>query len=818
LDKFWKEIRYAARILASKPAFTAVCVLTLALGIGANTAVFSIVNALLFRPLPVKDPQQLTVLAFRQKHGPLNSNFSFGELRDLRAQSSECFSDVFAYQLGLDGLSVNGKAERIVTAFVSGNFFSALGIQPALGRFISPGEGEVPGSGPGIVLSYDYWQSRFNRANNIIGQKVLLDGHPVTVIGVAPKEFHGLYSIASMHAFIPLGMAEFEGVPGDFMENRALRNLTVLGRIRPGRSLTQAQAALNVAARRISQNHPESDKDLSLAAFPELRARPSPDNDNTLLLISTLFLALAALVLLLACVNVANMLLVRATIRQREMAIRVALGAARGTLIRQLLTESSLLALCGGAAGILLGCSASSRLSSLRLGTDLPVRLDFGFDWRVFGYAFLGAILTGLVVGLVPALRASKANVNDILQQGGRGSVGARHRFRDILVSAQVAASLMLLIIAGLFARSLTQAQQIPLGFDPAHVVNFDMDPTQIGYSEAQGQALYRQVLERVRALPNVQAASLAASVPMGYIGSSDNVLLSGRETPPGQPDPPIGYNVVTPGYFETMNIRLLHGRAFTSADKADTVFAALVNQTMAEKFWHGQDPIGRQFQMASELKHTLRVVGVASDIRQRATGPVRSFFYVPLAQHYANNSFETLQVRTAGDPKMIIPEVQRSVHALAPDLPVFDVATMTESLYTMNGLLRFQIAAGLAGVLGLLGLLLAVVGVYGVISYAATQQTHEIGLRMALGAKPLNILQMVFRRGLLIVGIGLAVGLAGTVAAADLVGKFVVVSPTDPLTYSAVSALLTAVALFACYIPSRRAMRVDPMVALRYD
>lgn len=813
LQGLWEEIRYSTRVLLKNPGFSVVCVLTLALGIGANTAIFSIVNPLLFRPLPVKDPNRLTVLAYRLKHGQLNNNFSFAEVRDIRKSGESCFSDVLGTQLGLDGLSINGHAERVVTAYVTGNFFSALGLRPVLGRFIQPGEGESAGAGPGLVLGYTYWQSHFRGDSGIVGRKVLLDGQPTMIIGVAPEGFHGLFTLSDIQAYIPFGMLTAEGVPGDFLENRTFRSLTVYARLRPGTSLPEAQAVLSVAATRMAREHPESNKDFALEVFPELRSRPNPDSDGTVLVISMLFLALSGLVLILACVNVANFLLVRATVRQREMAIRVALGAARKRLIRQVLMESLLLAVFGGALGIVIGLSASTSLGSIPLGTDLPIRFDFPFDWRVCAYAFSGAIIGGLVVGLVPALRASSANVNEILHQGGRGSVGGRNRLRNVLVSAQVAASLTLLIIAGLFTRSLDAAQRIQLGFDPNHVANFDMDPSEIGYNEAQGLALYRTILDRVQALPGVQSASLAANVPMGYINASDDVAVPGKDTKQA-----IGYDVITPKYFQTMGMRMVQGRAFNEADKAGNAFTVIVSQTMAQEFWDRQNPIGREFRMASEPTHVLRVVGVVSDARQSPHGKIKSFFYIPLAQHYTNNSFETLQIRTAGDPGAIIPEVERIIHSVAPGLPVFDVATMRQALYTLNGLLMFQVGAGLAGALGLLGLVLAVIGVYGVISYAANQQTHEIGLRMAVGASPVNILRMMFSRGILIIGIGVVIGLAAAIGAAGVMEKFIVISPTDPLTYGGVTALLTAVALFACYVPARRAMRVDPMIALRYD
>ncbi len=806
-------------MLARNPGLTAVVVLTLGLGIGANTAVFSMVNGLFLRPLPVADPQQITVLTYSQKHGPLNNNFSAPEFRDIRNGSGAAFSEMLGYQIGLDGLSYGGKADRIVTDYVTGNFFSALGLRPAAGRLIRPGEGEMSGADPVIVLGYRYWQSRFAGNPGVIGTKVVVNGHPLTVIGVTPKGFSGLYQIVDTQAYLPLGMVGIEGYPTDFMENRAVRNIFPVGRLRPGVDVGRAQAVLNVVAARLSQDHPEADRDLAIQVFPELRSRPGPEESNEILIVAGLFLTLAALVLVLACVNVANILLVRATVRQREMAIRVALGAAPYNLIRQLLTESVMLGVCGGIGGIALGYWASNALSSLNLATDLPLRLDFGFDWRVFGYALGAAIFAGIIVGLAPAIRASRANINSILQTGGRGSVGGRNRVRSILVAAQVACSLTILIVAGLFTRSLTEVERIHLGFDPTHVANFSMDPTEIGYDEAQGRIFFRDLLQRVRALPGVEAASLANAVPMGYYSNNDTVTIPGYVVGKDQSAPMVEYDVVSPGYFSTMGIRVLHGRAFTDADDAKAPFAAIIGEAMAKKFWPKQDPIGRQFRLSADPKHELRVTGVVNDAHFRSPGgAIHPFFYVPLAQHYTSNSLETLQVRTAGNPETMLPEIERTIHSLAPNLPVFDVKTMQQALYTLNGLLVYRLGAGLAAALGSLGLVLAVVGVYGVISYAAAQSTHEIGLRMALGAQRSNILRMMLRSGLLTVGAGVIAGILITLACAGTISHFVIVSATDPFTYTTVTALLTLVAFCACYIPAHRATRVDPMVALRYD
>ncbi|MGC1170613.1 MAG: FtsX-like permease family protein, partial [Candidatus Acidiferrales bacterium] len=543
------------------------------------------------------------------------------------------------------------------------------------------------------------------------------------------------------------------------------------------------------------------------------------DPNNTVLTVGGLFLGLAGMVLLLACVNVANILLVRATVREREMAIRAALGAARIRLIRQLLTESIVLALLGGVAGMLLGFWGSSALGSINIQTDLPINFDFGFDWRVFAYATAAALVTGIVVGIVPAVRASRGNLSAILHEGGRGVVGGKNRLRTTLVVAQVAGSLMLLVIAGLFTRSLSKAQRTDLGFDPNHVVNLVMDPNEIGYNQAQTRDFYKSLLARVGTLPGVVSASAANSTPMGYYNNGDSLLIDGYQPPPGQPAPSSLYDTISGDYFRTMGISMLHGRTFTDADGENAQYVAIVSNEMAKKFWPNTDPIGHHFRMATDDKHSIEVVGVAGDARfQGVTGPINPMFYVPFVQHQLGNSLQILQLRTAGAAETMIPEVERVIESLAPQLPLFDVQTMNRALDTLNGMLFYKIGAVLAAVLGFLGLVLAIVGVYGVVSYAATQKTHEIGVRMALGAQPLDILGMIFREGFLIVAVGLVVGIAGALAASRIVGSFLTVSAHDPVTYALVTGVLACVALAACFIPARRAMRVDPMVALRYE
>jgi predicted permease len=819
IENLVRDVRFALRMLRKSPGFTAVAVLTIGLGIGANTAIFSMVNSFLLRPLPVREPDQLTVLGFQLKKGALQTSFSYPELEDLRAQSCSVFSDVFATGLSEGGLTFNGKTEPIILNHVSGNFFSALGVQPLLGRFVIPSEGSITTMSPVIVLSYNFWQTRFGGDPTIIDKTMLYDGHPVTVIGITPKGFHGLFAIADMQGYLPMGMQQVEtAYDPTTPTNRASRFLSVYARLKSGVTLASAQSALDVIADRLAKQYPKTEEGLTLSVYSERFSRPNPDPDKSVMKIAVLFLILAGLVLVLACVNVANFLLVRATARQREMAIRAALGGTRLRLIRQLLTESVLLALCGGIAGILFGLAGSNALSSIHLGTTLPVLLDFQLDWRVFGYAFAASLVTGLIVGIVPAVRASRRGVIEGIRNGGRTMTGSRSRFRTSLVVVQVGGSLMLLIVAGLMTRSLKYVQSSDLGFDPHHVLNLTLDPSDIGYRKQQGLQFYNQLIERVEAMPGVESVSVAFSVPMGYYSNYDWVEVPGYEVPPGATQPTIGLNYVTPGYFRTMGIQLLEGREFTKADAEDSQWVAIVNEAMAKKFWPNQSAVGHEFREASIHVHALRVVGVVKNSRTNSmTGPVTEYFYMPFAQQYS--SLATLQVRTTFTPETMTDSIRQEIAALAPTMPVFDVHTMLTGLYTISGFLLFELAAALAGILGSLGLILALVGVFGVISFTVSQRTNEIGIRMAMGAGRQSILRMILRQGIWIIAVGVLSGIVLALAISRLVGNFISgVTPYDPLTYLSVSAILGAVALVACYVPARRATLVDPMIALRYD
>ena len=823
MENLWRDVAYALRQMKKSPGFAVTAIVTLALGVGVNTAIFSVVNGLLFSSLHIRQESRVLALGFKQRGANWNPEFSQPEYRDLRDQTKGVFSGVAAEQYGLDGLSVEGsRPDRIFTDYVSGNYFQTLGVRPLLGRFFLPSQGETPGADPVMVLSYSYWKRHFGGDPGVVGRHVSLDGRPITIIGVAPGSYKGVVTLLAVQAYLPLAMVvPVENVPMDVWNKRTDRNTSIYGRLAPGVTARQADATLAVLANRFSSEYPKSEKDMEVQAFPLYLARTGNlDTRDTIGVISMFFLGLAGLVLLLACVNVANLLMVRATVREREMVIRSALGAGRARLVRQMLTESVLLAMLGGAAGVGLGVWASSLLGSVNLETDLPLYFNFGFDWHVFAYSAGIALIAGVVVGFLPSLRLARADLNLLLREGSRSLASGGGRFRDALVVVQVCSALVLLIVAGLFARSLVQMENVDLGFNPAHVLTLTTDPSEIGYNDAQSRDFYKSLLGRIRALPGVESAATAGAIPMGLIDNTgDSVHVNGYQQPPGQAAPVVGYNVISTDYFRTMQIPLLEGRSFSGSDDEKAPYVTIVSEAMAKKFWPHEDAIGRTFTMGRDAAHTLKVVGVAKDARYHdINGPMAPYFYVPYLQHYAQNSLESLELRTEGSPESMISEIERAVHGMASALPVFEVKTMHQALYTPNGLLLPEVVAVMTGIMGTLGLMLAVIGVYGVLSYVVSRRVGEIGIRMALGAQRADILRMVYRQGLWIVGIGLAMGLAASLAVAHLLRNMITVSATDPLTYLGVSAVLTGIALLACYIPARRATRVEPMQALRME
>ena len=818
METLFQDVRFGLRMLGKSPAFTIVAVLTLALGIGANAAIFSVVNALLLRPLPVKDPQELVVLGVKHEGNQDAHALSYADFEDYR-KSSDAFRDLAGYWANFVGLSAEGRAERVTVCYVTPNYFEFLGVNAAIGRAIRPDEGLKPRTEPVIVLGHRYWQKRFGGDRAVVGKSVNANGRAVTIVGVLPEWFHCTYALVDFDVYMPLVMAVLDKTDEPALVRRDEHRLHTLGRLKPGVTIQQAQASVEVIARQLEAQYPDTNKTVTIHVFPENLARPEENAAAENPLVAGIFLALTLLVLLVACVNVANLQLVRATLRQKEITIRAALGAGQMRLVRQLLTESVLLALLGAVAGAAAGAWGSRLLASIPLPGDLPFHFDFSLDWRVFAYVAAIALAAGIAVGLVPAVRAARTNLSEALHEGGRG-VGAagRHRVRNLLVASQMAGTMVLLVAAGLFVRSLGNAQKADLGFDPRNVLNFTMDPAQQGYEETRTSTFFRELERRVRALPGVESASLAFAPRMGYYNQSEYVSYEGQPLGPAERRPIAGYNNIGLDYLRTMRIPILRGRDFTSEDTAESRPVAIINETMAQKFWPGQDPIGRRFSTSGAQGPYIEVVGVAKNGKyQWIFEDPAMHFYLPLEQTF--RSLRVLHVRTAAPLSTLTATILQTIRELDAELPVYDVMTMEQSLGGPNGFFLIRMGALFATALGLLGLALAVVGVYGVVSYATAQRTHEIGLRMALGAHPGNILRMVLTQGLLLVLVGVGAGLLLAVGLGQLVRNLLFcVSPNDPLTFVAVALLLGAVALVACLLPARRAARVDPMVALRYE
>jgi predicted permease len=819
LDALIQDIRLGVRMLVKNPLFTATVALTLGLGIGANAAVFSIVNTMLLRPLPVTDPKNLYVLTTTHQENQNPHDVSWKDYVDYRGRR-DLFTELAGKSIGFAGLTADNRADRITVAYVTDNYFSMLGIRPGLGRLIQPGEDEVQGAHPIIVLGHSYWKKRFNGDASVVGRSIRINARPVTVVGIVPEEFLGTYTPIEFEAYMPLGMVFPDPAYKDLIERRDNHELRVLARLPPATDMTAAQAGLDVFARQLEQQYPDTNKTVRMRLVPEYFARPEANNADASPFVAGVFLLLVGLVLLAACVNVVNLLLVRATARRRELAVRAALGAGRVRLVRQLLTESLLLSALGGLTGAAIGRWASSALSRMPFPADIPIRFDLTFDWRVFAYIATIALGAGIIVGLLPAVRASRADLNDVLREGGRGmSEGAsRHRLRGALVIGQVAVSLVLLVAAGLFVRSVRSAQSVDFGFDYSGVLNLAMDVSQQGVDEVRGRAFYRQVEERVRPLPGVESVSFAYSLPFGYYNAAESIEAEGNPIPKDQRPPSVGYNVVGADYFRTLRIPIVRGRAFGEQDDERSRRVAIVNEFMAQRLWPGEDPIGKRFRMRAPDAPWLEVVGVSRDGKYRYIFEERgSYFFMPIAQEY--RALRALQIRTAGVPELLAPAVQKEIRALNPDLPVYDVRTMRRTMDGANGFYLLNMGALFGGALGILGLVLALVGIYGVVSYSASQRTQEIGVRMALGAQRGDVLRLVVGQGLLLVAIGLGLGLLAAFGVASLLGTMLFgISSRDPLTFVFVPFLLGAMALAASYLPALRATRIDPVIALRSE
>jgi putative ABC transport system permease protein len=824
LETFWQDLRYGTRMLMKQSGFTLIAVLILALGIGANTAIFSMANALLLRSLPVPQSAELVTVSRGDGTGEPLSYPDFVALRERNGVLAGLAASHFA------GVSFgNGaRSEMLRGELVSSDYFDVLRLRPALGRGFLPEEERS--AQPVVVLSHGLWQSRFGADPQIIGQTITLQRQRYTVIGVAPAGFNGMTEMFRTDLWLPLMMLpQVRPMFLTSLSNRHDQVFAAIGRLKPGISLAQAQTAIETINRGLEltapppverRRDPNEDRSLKLAhpqgiGLPHYRRRAQ--------LATTLLFVVVGIVLLIACANVANLLLARAAARRKEIAVRLALGASRLRLIRQLLTESALLGLLGACGGLLLAFWINRALMALKppLPESWGFRLDLQLDATALGFTLLLALLVSLLFGLAPALATSKPDVVPALKDEtgaeSRRGIFRRLNLRNALVVTQLAVSLALLIAAGLFVRSLQQMQKVDLGFQTENRLALSFNPDQEGYDEAKGREFSHQLLERVRALPGVRAAALTNFLPLGFMELAEPVVIDERATSPENPQFAAA-QIIAPDYLRAIGTPLARGRDFSPQDSANAPAVAMVNETMARRFWPNEDPIGKRLRIGNpEFNPQPReIIGVVRDTVIGSIGEEpKDVTYRPLAQQHSQ--WLTLVVHTTGNPKALLTAVRREVQALDENLPAQEIKTLDEIVAFSFWPMRM--GAGLVGIFGLLGLLLASVGLYGVMSYAVAARTREIGVRMALGAERRDVLRLIVGQGLVLALVGAGAGLVLAFAVTRVLRRFLFgIGATDPLTFIGVALLLTMVALLACWIPARRATKVDPLIALRYE
>jgi predicted permease len=813
-----QDLRFGSRRLLKSPGFTLIAVASLALGIGANTAIFSLVNTVLLRPLPVAKPERLVSVSVLGKDDSMLA-FSYPTYKDYRDRSGDVLAGLFAERLAPMSLSRAGDNERVWGYLVSGNYFEVLGVAAARGRTFTSDEDRTALSAPVAVISHACWKRRFGADPSVVGRDVLLNGHPFRVVGVMPEGFAGTEIIYTPEVWVPMTMQAWIEPGNEWLERRGTQNIFAVGRLKDGVTAEQAQASLNLLAAQVGREYPDTNEGQKIILVPP--GFIVPQLRGAVVGFAAVLTGTLGLVLLIACTNLANLLLARASARRKEIALCVALGASRWRVMRQLLTESLLLALAGGATGLLLAVWILGAVAAYRPPLDIPVWIEAGVDWRVLLFALGASLLTTLLFGLAPALQATRTDLvpalKDVASQAGR----TRSRLRSALVVAQVTLSLVLLVAAGLTLRALARLQTTSPGFEVEHGLVASYDLGLQGYDEARGRDFQRRLLERVRALPGVRAASLTDLFPLSLNYTSNDVYIEGRPGGRGANVPISMVASVEHGYFDAMGISVVAGRPFDERDDERSPRVVVVNETFARRFFPGADPareaVGKRMSFSGDNGPWAEIVGVAKDGKYWTIGEApQMFVYSPSAQSYTSTG--TLVVRTTGgDPRALVPALNAEVRAIDQALPLFDVKTIEEHMGV--SLFPARVAAALLGGFGLLALLLAAMGVYGVVSYAAAQRTREIGIRMALGARGRDVLRLVAGRGMLLVGLGVCLGLAGALALTRFMeGLLYGVSATDPLTFALVAALLLGVALVACLVPARRATKVDPMVALRYE
>jgi macrolide transport system ATP-binding/permease protein len=809
----WRDIRYAARLLTRNRVFSAVAIITLALGIGLNTAVFSTVHALLYRPLPgVHEPHRLVQVYRSHPTAEYGSN-SIPHFDDVRARSGDVFAGVAAWRFVPVHVSADGRTARVMGQIVSANFFQVLGAPIALGRGLLPEEDAGPGAHQVAVLGHGTWRTMFGADPSVVGRTVVLNGRSYEIVGVAGAGFRGPIAVIEPALWVPLMQLD-HFMPGSLerFERRGDSFLLSFARLQPGVSVEQARDRMEALVAELREEFPQYYDEQGVHIVPQDEAGMNPQWRGAQRALSAVMMAVVAVLLLIACVNVANLMLARAQHRSREMAVRLSLGASRRQLVRQLLMESLLLALVAGAVALVLARVVIGALNGVRLPFEFPISLELQLSAPVLAFTLAVSLATGLVFGLLPALQATAPSLVPALKGESMPGGGSRSRASRMLVVAQMALSLVLLIAAGLFVRSLATAMEIEKGFDDANLLIATVDPGLQGYDRPRAEAFYATLAERLRAHPGVRAVGFAEMVPLG-IGDQQRGVAIPDYVPVAGENMSFDYNIVTPGYFEAMGISPLRGRVFTERDDANGPHVLVINQRLAERFWPGQDPIGRTVVVTGQ-EHT--VIGVVPTGRYRTLGEAPlPFYYLTQAQWW--NWQMTVHVRTAGDPVPFVPTLRAEVRALDPDLPLADVRTMTESLGF--ALLPARLAGTVLAAFGLLGLLLAAIGMYGVMAYSVAQRTREIGIRMAVGAAHTQVIGALMRQGLALVTAGAALGLVGGWGVWHLVrGMLHGATGPDVVTFAGVPLLLIAVAALAIWIPARRAAAVNPVVALRTE